>query len=65
MQKFLPKQNVHQLSRRIARHVQGQLPYQRVVGTRLGALVPQVRIALRVMEIDLFPAKAAAAFPLR
>lgn len=65
MQKILPKQNVHRLSRKTSQHVRGHLPSQRVVGTLLGALAPQVRIALQVMEIDPFPTKTAAAFPLR
>lgn len=65
MHKILLKQIVHRLSRKTAQHVRGHLPNRRVVGTPLGALAPQVRIVLQVMEIDLFPAKAAAAFPLR
>lgn len=64
MQKLLPRQNVHQLSRKTVQRVQGRPSNQRV-GTQLGALASPVRIALQVMEIDLSPAKAAAAFPLR
>lgn len=67
MERNLRKRIVLQLSRKTVQRPQGPLPNQRAVGPRLGAALGSlIRLALRVKEIDLPAAKAAAAaIPLR